>query len=284
MKKFLPTLILLVAAAAANAERMVLEVITLQHRLVRDVLPILQPVLAPGGTATGTSNQLIVRSSPENLAEIHAVLHAIDTRIKQLRITITQDLSAVAQAQSEALSGHLHADDFATGVPDHDAIGGAEIGLETDQGSVTYRTQRTRTQEDSTNTHFVLGMEGQPAFIATGHQIPQPSQESATPYGGTVKSGIHYQPVSSGLYVTPRLEGDRVVLEVAPQLERTDPYGSGAIETHRAQTTVSGRLGEWISVGGANIASGGHDAELLARTRRQSDNSYSIWIKVEEQP
>ena len=85
MKRCLPTLILLVAASAANAERMVLEVIELQHRLVRDVLPILQPVLAPGGTATGTSNQLIVRSSPENLAEIHAVLHAIDTRIKQYK-------------------------------------------------------------------------------------------------------------------------------------------------------------------------------------------------------
>ncbi len=276
---------LLLTATIASAERMVLEVIELQHRLVRDVLPILQPVLAPGSTATGTSNQLIVRSTPENLAEIREVIMALDTRIMQLRITVTQDASAVVQAQTDALAGHLHTGDFAAGVPDRGPRGGAGIHVEAGQGSVSYRTTHTQTQDDSANTHFVLGMDGQPAFIATGQQIPQPYYEAtATPYGGTVNSGIDYQQVTSGVYVTPRLQGDRVVLEVAPRLERIDAAGSGAITTQGAQTTVSGRVGEWIPLGGANVTSGGNDAELLARTRRRSDHSYATWIKVEIAP
>ena len=123
------------------------------------------------------------------------------------------------------------------------------------------------------------------AFIATGQQIPQPYVDlTTTPYGDAVTRGIDYQQILSGMYVTPRLQGDRVVLDVAPQLERLDAAGSGAITTHSSQTTVSGRLGEWIPLGGANLTSSGDDAELLARTRRHGDNSYAVWIKVEVAP
>jgi hypothetical protein len=112
--------------------------------------------------------------------------------------------------------------------------------------------------------------------------MPSRYYNETSPYG-EVNSGIDYQGVSSGVYVTPRLQGDRVTLDIEPRLERPDPYGSGAIETHAAATTVSGRLGEWIALGGAHTVSGGSDSELLARTRRQGDNSYSVWVKVEEQ-
>ncbi len=285
MKKMLLMLGLLVIATAASAERMVLEVIELQHRLVRDVLPILQPVLAPGSTATGTSNQLIIRSTPENLAAIREVILALDTRIRQLRITVTQDVSAVVQAQTDALAGHLHTGDFTVGVPDQGPRSGAGVEVDAAQGSVSYRTNHTRSQGDSATTHFVLGMDGQPAFIVTGQQIPQPyAAATGSPYGDAVTSGIDYKQVASGVYVTPRLQGDRVVLDVAPQLERIDAAGSGAISTDAARTTVSGRLGEWIPLGGANVTRGGDDSELLARTRRHSDNSYSAWIKVEIAP
>ncbi len=36
-------------------------------------------LLEPGGVLSGQSNQLIVRTSPRNLAEIRAALDAIDT-------------------------------------------------------------------------------------------------------------------------------------------------------------------------------------------------------------
>lgn len=272
-------------SSAVLAAELILEVIALRHRLVRDMIPILQPLLAEGGTLTGTSNQLIVRTTRENLAEIREVVSNIDTRVKQFKITVTQDLNAVATLNRDAVSGHIEAGDVGASVPDLGSPGGAVLGVEGNHGGVTVHSTRTRSQDDSSNLHFVVGLEGQPAFIETGQDIPYPySNTTITPYGVTSNSGIDYQNVSSGFYVTPRVQGDHVVLEVAPRLERVDPYGSGAIDSRATNTTVSGRLGEWIPLGGASTANGGVDSELLARTRRQGDNSYTVWIKVDEQP
>jgi hypothetical protein len=42
------------------------------------VLPALRPLLEPGGVLTGQRNQLIVRTSPANLAELRRALQALD--------------------------------------------------------------------------------------------------------------------------------------------------------------------------------------------------------------
>lgn len=273
-----------VFACAVHAQQMTLEVITLQHRLVRDVLPVVAPLVAPGGTITGTDNQLILRTTPENLAEIQQVLAALDTRLKQLRITVAQDRFASSMAEDEALSGHVRSGDFAAGVADPGAPGGANLSYRGADGNVHYRTSSTQAEDDSRNTHFVLTMEGQPAFIATGQDVPYVYHNATVaPFGAVVSEGIAYQNVSSGVYVTPRVLGETVTLEIAPRLERLDPNASGAIQTQSATTIVSGRLGEWIRVGGASESLAGGDAGLLARTRRQNDSSYSVWVKVEKQ-
>lgn len=268
----------------AAAERMVLEVMELQHRLVRDVVPVIQPVLAPGGTLTGTANRLIVRTTPENLAEVRQVVAALDTRLRQLRISVTQDVAAVVQAREDALAGQVQAGDFAAGIGAAGPPGAPPAG-DAARASVQYSTARTRSRNDSANLHYVVGMEGAPAWIATGAEIPLPyTQSTVTPFGAGVASGIAYRQVSSGFYVTPRVQGDgTLMIEVAPELQRAAPDGSGLIASRGAATTVTGRLGEWIPIGGASIAEGGTDAELLARTRRQGDNSYAVWIRVDEQ-
>ena len=59
----------------ALAGDMLLEVIPLQNRMVDDVIPIIRRLVAPGGTITGENNQLIVKTTSSNLAEI---THCID--------------------------------------------------------------------------------------------------------------------------------------------------------------------------------------------------------------
>ena len=68
---------LALAAAQALAQQS-LEIIALRHRTVEQVLPVLRPLLEPGGTLTGQRGQLIVRASPANLAELRQALAAID--------------------------------------------------------------------------------------------------------------------------------------------------------------------------------------------------------------
>lgn len=88
MKRFL--LLLLLAASAAFAQS-TLEVISLRHRMAEQVIPILRPLLEPGGALTGQHYQLIVRTSPENLAQLRAALDAIDRSPRRLEISVRFD-------------------------------------------------------------------------------------------------------------------------------------------------------------------------------------------------
>src|SRR5436190_7745196 len=77
-----------------------LEVISLRHRTAEQVIPVLRPLLEPGGALSGQYNQLIVRTSPGNLTQIRAVLDSIDQPARRLTISVRFD-----NAQQSARSG-----------------------------------------------------------------------------------------------------------------------------------------------------------------------------------
>ena len=57
----------------ASAEPVV-EVIPLHYRTAEEVIPILQPMLARDGAISGFRGQLVIRTTPENLAEMKRIL------------------------------------------------------------------------------------------------------------------------------------------------------------------------------------------------------------------
>ncbi|MBI1942658.1 MAG: hypothetical protein HYS35_03245 [Betaproteobacteria bacterium] len=75
-----------------------LEVISLRHRTAEQVIPVLRPLLEPGGALSGQYHQLIVRTSPGNLAQIRAALAAIDQPLRRLMILVRFE-SAEARAR-----------------------------------------------------------------------------------------------------------------------------------------------------------------------------------------
>jgi len=79
---------LLLAFAAGAAAQGTLEVIPLRHRSAAEVIPALQPLLEPGGTLSGQSYQLFVRTSPANLADLKRVLDRIDVAPRRLRVSV----------------------------------------------------------------------------------------------------------------------------------------------------------------------------------------------------
>jgi hypothetical protein len=64
-----------------------------------------------------------------------------------------------------------------------------------------------------------------------------------------VVPGSTYPEAGPGFQVVLRLAGEVVILEILTEGERIDDRGSG--DGTRARTTVSGRLGECIELGGA---------------------------------
>src|SRR5678816_2921450 len=84
--------ILLVAVIAGQAAAPgSLEVFPLRHRTADQVLPALRPLMEPGATLTGQGTQLIVRTSPGNLAELRRALDDLDRPLRRLQISVRFD-------------------------------------------------------------------------------------------------------------------------------------------------------------------------------------------------
>ncbi|MGP1676919.1 MAG: secretin N-terminal domain-containing protein, partial [Burkholderiales bacterium] len=75
-----------------------LEVITLKYRSAEQVIPVIRPLLAPGGSVSGMQNQLILRTTSANLKDLKKVLASLDTLPRRLMISVRQDAQA-ANAQ-----------------------------------------------------------------------------------------------------------------------------------------------------------------------------------------
>lgn len=96
---------MLALLATAAVAQDTLEVIPLRHQTAERVIPVLRPLLEPGGALSGQYNQLIVRTSPANLAQIRAALEAIDRPAKRLVISVRfdrADESAVGEIGADA--------------------------------------------------------------------------------------------------------------------------------------------------------------------------------------
>jgi hypothetical protein len=120
-------------------------VIPLRHRTVEQVLPVLRPLVEPGGAISGAQGQVILRASPANAADIRRVLERIDTPSRRLLISVRHDSDERA-SQTEA-SGRV-------------VIGGRPQASARFGQSDASRGERVDQQ--------VQTVEGAPAMISTG--------------------------------------------------------------------------------------------------------------------
>ncbi len=227
-------------ATAALAQESI-EVIPLRHRTAEQVIPVLRPLLEPGGALTGQYNQLIVRTSPGNLAQIRAALAAIDAPLRRLMISVRFD-----RAEESAASG---------------LRGEARFSNRGSSGELRVRDSRGAFGEQVDQRIQVL--EGGQATISTG--------ESRM-----------YADAATGFAVVPRLSGSGVTLEVLAQQENF--ARGGAIQSYSATSTVQGRLGEWLDLGGVASAAERQDSGILSSRETRTASSRRIWLKVEEVP
>lgn len=263
-----------------------LEVIPLQYRLVEDVIPILQPLVDSGGSITGMNNQLIIKTTPDNLAELKQVLSSIDRPPRRLMITVRQDVSGSETLREHGISGHYRHGDITVDADRVDEIReGVTAGIEDADGNrLRYHIGDRSDSRQDENVFRVQATEGYPAYIQTGQSIPVPERSTHLGPGGViVQQGFHYHDTSSGFYVLPRVQGETVTLQIAPHLT-TVQHGHHPPVTRMqdVQTTISGRLGEWISLGGIDQAGYHSQRRILGSASGHGNEQYTTLIKVEE--
>ena len=269
------------------AEQLELKVLGLSSTTAEQVLPLIKPFIVPGGTATGKGSQLIVKTTAANLAEIRTILAELDAPPKQLRITVTQDIDQVRRYSQDSLNGRIGGDNASVeigrpGYPGH----GADVRIRDNNGNVIgYRGSRTRTTREDNNSHFVTTLEGRPAYIFTGQATPYVSQSYyAGPFGTYGQTNTDLVQTDRGFYVTPRVNGEQVNLEISTRLDESPNRTNGIIESRNVDTVVSGQLGQWIPVGGSNRQGSTRQGEILAQTRGTGSSAYDVWVKVDLMP
>ena len=80
----------------------------------------------------------------------------------------------------------------------------------------------------------------------------------------------------------PRVNGERVTIDIAQQAESIDHRVAGGVQGQRLATTVSGRLGEWIELGGSGRQAAGRQGGGFSVGTGDVRDNRSIWLMVEE--
>lgn len=264
LRALLLMLCLFTCLPSANAQQE-MEVISLRSRTVEQVLPIIQPLVEPGGALTGMNNQLFLRASKRNREDIKRALAALDIPARQLIIRVSSTRGSDDSSRGGAISS-----------------GRVVIGSNS-RVEGNGRVWDTTSQRNESNSQMVRAMEGSQAYINAGRSVPVPMRQVVMGPGGVVVSEtVVYRDIGSGFYAIPRLSGDMVTLEIMQQADSPGNFGPGSANTQRISTTVSGRLGEWIELGGVGRQAMGNERGTTSISTSDLRENRSIWLKVEE--
>jgi type II secretory pathway component GspD/PulD (secretin) len=264
-------LVLLFTFGVAYADEV--EVIQLRYRTAEQVIPTLRPLVEPGGAISGMQSTVVIRASRANIAQLRQVLDTLDRTPRRLLISVRQDSGGSFERRGAGVSGTIASGDVRVGVNEPPRR---------ESGATISAYDSSGTRDASTATQ-VQALEGSPAFIAVGQSVPvQSTVVTPTPGGQIVQRTTGFQNTGSGVYVIPRVSGDRVFLDIAQQSSSPGRQGPGAANYQQISTTASGRLGEWFPLGGIDQSATRSQSGILYGSSGARTASSSVWVKVDE--
>jgi type II secretory pathway component HofQ len=275
------TLLLLMLAGAARAQEINVEIIELRYRSAEEMLPILQPLVEPPGSVGALQNKLIIRGTPAGLRQIKSLVAQLDTAPRQLLITVDQGTLSQTRERASGISGHAASGDVEVFIPSDVPPGTPGIAVGGRDGAIEARSGIRRGSSDSGGQQQLRVLDGREAVIYLGQSVPF-ARKSKGP-GGALIEDIEYRDVMVGFSVLPRVQGDQVTLEISPQQESISGAG-GTISVQRSSTSVSGRLGEWIDIGGATQEQVSENRSLSSSRSSRRQDTHQVRVKVEELP
>ncbi len=279
MKRLLSIFCLLLLVPTVQADS--LSVIQLQHRPAEEIIPIVEPMLGADEAISGQGFQLFLQASPQTLTRVKAMIEVLDVAAKVLQVSVFQgrerDLGELGVNARIRIEG---------------ADASVEVGSDGDNdagGSVTYSTGRGSASADGISTqqslrehpiHQVRVTEGTEAYIETGERIPYfygAAWRGRRGFAGSVE----YKDAVTGFYVVPRIRGDNVVLEINPYKSARGNMDGDNIDTQAAGTTVTGRIGEWILIGGIVEQVEQSQSTTGSTVATQSRSNDGIWVRAD---
>lgn len=241
---FALTLLLVSVVQAAS-----ITTIQLRSRPAVEVIPIIEPLLEPGDAISGQGFKIFLRASPQTVDEVRDLIASLDTAAKTLMISVFQ--GSKRALSNSAFSGSIQ-------------IENGKVGADVAAGE-------TSQHSEGGPVHRLRVTEGTAGFIETGTRLPYFSSAGA---GG-------YADATTGFYVLPRISGERVTLQISPFKNSPSRSGSGNIDTLQADTTITGRLGEWLPLGGVSERIERSQGDGVGYRSTQSKTEQSVWIRAD---
>ncbi|MGX1020779.1 type II secretory pathway component GspD/PulD (secretin) [Pseudomonas sp. Y3 TE3536] len=229
--------------AATLSAHAATEVLPLQYRSSAELLPAAQSFIGKDGTVNAFENKLIVNASPERIDDLRSLLQQLDTAPKRLLISVDNNDSNFQDTR-----GNAHVIRYGTS--------NREGGMQQVQAS-----------------------EGQAALIQVGQSIPVTS--TSTDGYGRIQSNTEYRNVTQGFYVTPSLSGETVRLQISTNNDRISQERADVVNVQSTDTTVTGKLGEWITLAGFNQQSQSDRSASNHTYSTQRGENMTLRVKVD---
>lgn len=243
-----------------------LEIIKLQHRRADALLSQLAPFVEPGGALSGMDDTLILRASKRNQQEIRELVAALDTPVRRLMISLRQEGSDSSDAGGAGVSGRVEV-----------GAGGMAISGRGHLYQSDSRSRRDVAQQVQT-------IDGGRAVIMVGQSYLLPMRQLVIgPAGAVLAETLVQRDLASGLVAVPRLAGETVTIDISPRDETPGPL-PGSVNSQRLLTTVSGRIGEWMELGGSATQQSTAAGGLASQVTQSASRERRLLLKVDVLP
>lgn len=240
-----------------------LEIFELKGATPQEIIPLVKPFVGAEGTVTGMHNKLIVRTTAERMAEVRKIVRQFDRAPRRLLLQVRDSAPSETAASDIGLSVH-----------------NPHLRLGDEKGS-RLRIKRYSTETQETNLRTLQTLEGQPTLISSGISRPVVTDKGyiVGPRASEWTS-YDYQTISSGLYATVQLLGERVRIEITTQKQQPIS-GSPAISQQATANVISGRLGEWLPLAGSSSRRRFDNRGIASRESGEARHETELWVKVE---
>ncbi len=242
-------LLFALALAAIGLHAQEIEVLHLQFRTADQLLPLVQPLMAPGSALAGRGNELYLRAPTANATEIKRSPGVERTRPADANGSVTI-------ASSDAA---------ASGAADSNASVGNE------------RTVSARASEQTLRIK-----ESERVRVALPAAIPFTFRRwTAQDNGGRIVSdhAVSYEAIAE-FFLRVEVAGDVALLDVAP----VDPalFGATADQSSLA-AHVQARLGDWVELAqdrARAVPQQGETSIGVARAGAQPGGPHGVWVRI----
>jgi type II secretory pathway component GspD/PulD (secretin) len=277
MLKQLYSLLCLALLLLSTAQADSLTVIQLHNRPAEEIMPIVKPMLAAGEVLTGQGFKLFLRASSETLEQVEAMIDVLDAAAKMLQISVTQGSSQDLEALRIDANLKIEGGNSSVDIGSRSDNSAGNINYNSGNVSGGVDASATRVRRHNKPVHRLRVSEGREGYIETGEQIPYLTGVSRIMPGTTVGSS-EYKNVTTGFYVLARIHGDSVTLQISPFKNSLSNTNAGSINTQSANTVISGRIGEWLEIGGVSEESSGSQSGIGSYGSSQGRKTDHIWI------